>query len=174
MLKKYLPDGRIWEAKLIKDTNLYKICSALDNYFLDFKKNLKNKFKIFNESNLDSWLIWLKIPDSVFSLEFVNNLENIRDIKLNRKYNNLLGFVDFCDKLNIEYEIVQNSDLIFSVKVRAKQDFVLEDASFFEMDLESNLTGDNVIYNNYIIDLVEKYLLKITIATCEVVVELKE
>ena len=93
---------------------------------------------------------------------------------LNRKINTLNEFLKFCQKLNIEVIIVQNNNNIIHYKVKSINNVVDSNASYFEMNLESNLTGATADYNFFIQSMVKNYLEKTTIATSLVIVEIME
>lgn len=174
MFKKYFPTGALWNNKYIANKNLYKLITAFENYFLSVKTYLFKKYKIFNEENLSYWNIYVRIPDEVFKLDYRTQLFDKMLIKLNRKVNTLNGFLSFCQKLNIQVEILQNNNNFFSCKVRALKSQSIDNASFLEADLAFNLTGAIADYNFFIKEMVRNYLEKTTIATSQVVVDIWE
>jgi hypothetical protein len=174
MLKKYFPSGVLWDNKYIANKNLYKLITAFENYFLSVKTYLFKKYKIFNEENLSYWNIYVRIPDEVFKLDFRTQLFDKMLIKLNRKVNTLNGFLSFCQKLNIQVEILQNEDNLIHCKVRAIKYQNLDGASLLESDLVLNLTGATADYNFFIKEMVRNYLEKTTIATSQVIVDIWE
>lgn len=174
MLKKYLPDGLLWDNKFIQTSNIYKLIKAIDDYFNIVKLYIVDKYKILSNSNIMNWNQWLLLPDYVFKTQYKSETNKYWLIKLNRKDNSINGILEFCKKLDIDIEIIQNNNLLFSCKIKSKKDIFTEDANFLESDLEINLTGNSADYNQYLIGLLERYLEKITIATCEIQVELME
>ncbi len=174
MLKKYFPSGALWNNKYVTDKNFFKLSTALENYFLSVKSYFFKKYKIFNEENLDYWNFYVRIPDEVFKLNY--NIQPFAKmlIKLNRKVNSLNGFLSFCQKLNIQVEILQNNDNFFSCKVRALKYQSIDNARFLETDLAFNLTGATADYNFFIKEMVRNYLEKTTIATSQVIVDIWE
>lgn len=174
MLKKYLPYGVVWNNKFIQNTNLFKLLKSLETYFVQVKKYIKNKYKIFDISYLQQWNLYLDIPDEVFKLDYNIQMFDKMLIKLNRKINTLNEFLKFCQKLNLAVIIVQNNNNIIHCKVKSINNIVDSNASYFEMNLESNLTGATADYNFFIQDMVKNYLEKTTIATSLVIVEIME
>lgn len=174
MLKKYLPSGILWNNKFIVNSNLYKLIYAIERYFLKAKDYIFLSYKIFDIKYLSYWNNYLKIPDEVFKTDYDIQSYDKMLIKLNRKINTLNGFLSFCNKLNIDVKIIQNKDNVIWCSVKSKKYEDINNASFLESDLVSNLTGATANYNVFIVAMVKNYLEKTTIATSQVIVDLME
>ena len=174
MLKKYLPYGTLWNNKFVQNTDLYKLIKSFEDYFIQVKQYIKDKYKIFNTAYLKQWNLYVDIPDQVFKLDYNIQMFDKMLIKLNRKINTLNEFLNFCQKLNIKVVIIQNSNNIIHCKVKSINNVIDSNASYFEINLESNLTGATADYNFFIQEMVRNYLEKTTIATSLVIVEIME
>lgn len=173
MLKKYLPYGLVWQNKYKSSSELYKLINALDNYFLQLKNYILNKYKIFDVSNLNNWLLFVKIPDNVFKIGFNVNLYDRMLIKLNRKNNTINGIIEAMFKLGIKLEIIENTTNNLVVKVIVNE-LSIQNANYFKSDFKSNLTGGGTTYRLFCKRLVEEYLNEVVISTSRVKVVIDE